>query len=194
MMDARPWTSAALFGGLWGALEATLGTALYLGKIPMRGTMMGLAGLLCLVCLRRLQPRPGVCLLAGVVAIFLKIFTLGGIYPGPIIGITIQALVVEVALTATGGRAIGAAVGGALTLATNPLQKLAMMWVVAGTTAVRSYFKLLREAAEAVGLKDLQPELVFGGVVVFAAVVGFFGGLWTWWVAGRVTERLGDRS
>ena len=99
MKDVRPWTYAALFGTLWGALEATLGTAVYLGKLPLRGTIMGLAGLLCLVCLRRLQPRPGVCLLAGVVAVFLKVFTLGGLYPGPIIGIAVQALAVEIAMT-----------------------------------------------------------------------------------------------
>ena len=51
MKDVRPWTYAALFGTLWGALEATLGTAVHLGKLPFRGTIMGLAGLLCLVCL-----------------------------------------------------------------------------------------------------------------------------------------------
>jgi hypothetical protein len=194
MKDARPWTSAALFGGLWGAFEATLGTALYLGKIPFRGTIIGLAGLLCLVCLRRLQPRPGVCLLAGVVAIFLKVFTLGGVYPGPIIGIAIQALAVEMAMTATGGRALGAAIGGALTLATNPLQKLAMMWVVTGTTAVKAYLELLEKGASAIGLEHIRPELVYGGIVALTGAVGFLGGLWAWWVAGRVAERLGARK
>ncbi len=44
--DVRPWTYAALFGTLWGAIEATLGTAVHLGKLPLRGTIMGLAGLL----------------------------------------------------------------------------------------------------------------------------------------------------
>jgi hypothetical protein len=53
--DVRPWTYAALFGTLWGAIEATLGTALYLSKLPLRGTIIGLAGLLCLVCLRRVS-------------------------------------------------------------------------------------------------------------------------------------------
>ena len=81
---------------------------------------MGLVGLLCLVCLRRLQPEPGVCLLAGVVAIFLKIFTLGGFYPGPIIGIGVQALAVEIAMTGAGGRAIGAAIGGFVALGHKP--------------------------------------------------------------------------
>lgn len=193
MKDVRPWTYAALFGALWGALEATLGTAVYLGKLPMRGTLMGLAGLLCLVCLRRLQPRPGVCLLAGVVAVFLKVFTLGGLYPGPLIGITVQALAVEIAMTASGGRAVGAAVGGAVTMATNPLQKLAMTWVVAGDEAMRAALELFRASAAVLGLDGLSAELVVGLVVAFAATLGAAGGLWAWWVAGRVARRLGVR-
>lgn len=191
MRDVRPWTYAALFGTLWGALEATLGTALYLSKLPMRGVIIGLAGLLCLVCLRRLQPRPGVCLLAGVVAIFLKIFTLGGLYTGPIIGIAVQALSLEVAFTATGGTAIGAAIGGFLTLATNPVQMVVTTWVVTGTEAVRSYLLLLNEAAEVIGLGGLRAEIIFVAVVVGKGLIGVVGGFWAWRVAGRVMRRLG---
>lgn len=191
MTDVRPWTYAALFGALWGALEASVGTAVYLGKVPMRGTLMGLLGLLCLICLRRLQPRPGVCLLAGVVAIFLKVFTLGGLYPGPVIGIAVQALAVEVAMTASGGRAIGAAVGGALTLATNPLQKLAMTWLVSGTEAMHAYFELLEASVARAGVEGVRPAVVVGTVVAATAAIGAVGGLWAWWVAGRVARRLG---
>ncbi|MCU0234842.1 MAG: hypothetical protein MUE90_12530 [Thermoanaerobaculales bacterium] len=194
MRDVRPWTYAALYGALWGALEASLGTAAHLAKLPLRGTLMGLAGLLCLLCLRRLQPRPGVCLLAGVVAMFLKVFTLGGLYPGPLIGIAVQALAVEVAMTASGGRAVGAALGGAVTLATNPLQKLAMTWVVAGAEAMRAALDLMAAAAAAVGLGGLRPAAVVGAVVALYGAVGAAGGLWAWWVAGRVARRLGARS
>jgi hypothetical protein len=192
--DVRPWTYAALFGTLWGAIEATLGTALYLSKLPLRGTIIGLAGLLCLVCLRRLQPRPGVCLLAGVVAVFLKIFTLGGLYPGPIIGISVQALALEVAFTGSGGRAIGAAIGGFIALATNPLQMVVTMWVVTGTEAVRSYVRLLQESAAAVGFEGLNPTVIVTAIATTTGAVGAAGGLWAWWVAGRVMRRLGKRS
>ena len=191
MTDVRPWTYAALFGTLWGAIEATLGTALYLSKLPMRGTIIGLAGILCLVCLRRLQPRPGVCLLAGVVAVFLKVFTLGGLYAGPIIGISVQALALEIAFTASGSRSIGAAIGGFIALATNPLQMVLKMWVVMGTDAVRSYLRLLHEAAAAIGLGSFKPEAVFAAIVVAKGLIGFAGGFWAWWVAGRVMRRLG---
>jgi len=194
MTDVRPWTYAALYGALWGALEATIGTAIYLGKLPFKGAVMGLLGLLCLVCLRRLQPRPGVCLLAGVVAIFLKIFTIGGLFPGPIIGIAVQALAVEIAMTGSGGRPIGAAIGGAMTLATNPLQMVGVMWLVMGTEAVGAYVEVFQEAAAVVGLGGVRPAVVFWAVVLAAGLVGAAGGIWAWWVAGRVMRRLGERE
>jgi hypothetical protein len=189
--DVRPWTYAALFGTLWGALEATLGTAVHLGKFPLRGTLMGIVGLVCLVCLRRLQPKPGVCLLAGAVAVFLKIFTLGGLFPGPIVGIAVQAVAVEAAMTGLGGGAVGAAVGGFVTLATNPLQKLATTWIVAGREAVDASLRLLARSAEALGLPEVRAVAIFWLVVVATGVVGALGGLWAWWVAGRVVRRLG---
>jgi hypothetical protein len=134
-----------------------------------------------------------VCLLAGGVAIFLKIFTLGGLYTGPIIGIGIQAVSLELALTATGGRAVGAAIGGFLALATNPVQMVITMWVVMGGDAVRSYLLLLQEAAAAVGLGSMRPEVIFAMVVAGKGLIGAAGGLWAWWVAGRVMRRLGER-
>jgi len=194
MTDVRPWTYAALFGALWGALEATMGTALYLGRVPFKGTMMGIVGLLCLICLRRLQPRPGVCLLAGAVAVFLKVFTLGGFYAGPIIGITVEALSVEIAMTGLGGGAIGAAVGGFMTMATNPLQKLVTARIVAGPEAVKASFQLLEESAAALGFSEIRAVALFASIVVATGLVGSAGALWAWWVAGRVAERLGLRS
>ena len=194
MNDARRWTYAALFGALWGALEASVGTAVHLSRMPLRGMLMGILGLLCLVCLRRLQPRPGVCLLAGLVAAFLKIFTLGGLYPGPLVGIMVEAVAVELAMTLTGGRAFGAVLGGAVTLGTNPVQKLAMTWLVAGTEAMRSVVDIGEKTVASVGLQGLGPVAIVTALVTTQAVVGALGGLWAWRVAGRVARRVGERS
>jgi hypothetical protein len=194
MNDARQWTYAALFGALWGALEASVGTFVHLGRMPLRGMLMGILGLLCLICLRRLQPRPGVCLLAGLVAVFLKIFTLGGLYPGPLIGIMVEALVVELAMTLSGGRALGAVLGGAVTLGTNPVQKLAMTWLVAGSEAMRSVVEIGEKTFASVGLQGLGPVTILTAIVAAEAVVGALGGLWAWRVAGRVARRVGERS
>jgi hypothetical protein len=128
------------------------------------------------------------------VAVFLKIFTLGGLYPGPLIGIMVEALVVELAMTLSGGRALGAVLGGAVTLGTNPVQKLAMTWLVAGSEAMRSVVDIGEKTFASVGLQGLGPVTILTAIVAAEAVVGALGGLWAWRVAGRVARRVGERS
>ena len=191
MRDVRRWTYAALFGALWGALEVTLGTALHLGRVPLKGLLLGSLGLLCLVAARRLQPRPGVCLLAGLVAAFLKVFALGGLYPGPLIGVLAEAVLVEAAFLATGDRWAGAVAGGALTLALSPVQMVLMTWFVAGADAVEALGRLLQSLAiPAMGV-GVEPALLLAALVGSCAALGGVAGGWAWWVAGRVLRRVG---
>ena len=192
--DARPWTHAALFGALWGCLELSLGTALQLGRVPMKGLLMGSLGLICLVTLRRLQPRVGVCLIAGAVAVFLKVFTLGGLYPGPVIGIAGESIIVELVFTLTFSRGVGAVIGGALALAVNPLQMVVMTWLVAGPEAVRAAIQGVRAASSRIGLAGLDGPTLLTILVSVSAFVGAAVGAGSWWLAGRVLRRLGRVS
>jgi hypothetical protein len=68
-----------------------------------------------------------------------------------------------------------------------------MMWVVSGSEAVGSYLRLLEEAAAGVGLGGVRPAVIIVAIVVATGLVGAAGGLWAWWVAGRVMRRLGER-
>jgi hypothetical protein len=182
--DPRPWTHAALYGALWGALEATAGTALHLGRVPFRGEIMGLLGLACLVCLRRLQPRVGVVLVAGLTAIFLKVFTIGGLYPGPLVGIATQTLAVELGFLVARGP-VAAAIGGIITLGTNPVQRVVTAWIVSGTEAATAVFRAVGQ------IGGVSPILVLAGFVAVAGAVGGVGGVWSWRLAERVARRLG---
>jgi hypothetical protein len=192
--DARPWTHAALYGALWGCLELSLGTALQLGRVPLKGLLMGSLGLICLVTLRRLQPRPGVCLIAGAVAIFLKVFTMGGLYLGPVIGIAGEAVIVEIAFTATLSRGLGAVVGGALALAVNPLQMVVMTWLVTGPEAVRAAVAALQATAARAGLPTVGGATILAVLATASAAVGGGVGAMSWVLAGRVARRLGREA
>ena len=189
--DARPWTHAALFGCLWGCLELSLGTVLHLGRVPLKGLVMGSLGLVCLVTLRRLQPRPGVCLIAGMVAVFLKVFAMGGLYPGPVIGIAGESVIVELIFTATMSRAAGAIIGGALALALNPLQMVLMTWVVAGPEAFRAVVNGIQAAAARIGLAGVDGQSILIALMVVSGTIGGFVGGASWLLAGRVLRRLG---
>ncbi len=191
MNDARPWTSAALVGALWGALELSVGTALHLSRLPVRGMIMAALGLVCLVTLRRLRGGPGVCLLAGLVAAFLKVFTLGGLYPGPLIGILLEALVVEVVFDVFGSHRMSAIVGGAIVLGLTPVQMTLMVWVVAGQDTVTATAQAAQEVLVWAGFGSPGPAVVLAGLVAVASGVGAAAGWWSWSVSSGVEERLG---
>jgi hypothetical protein len=188
--DIRPWTYAALFGSLWGAVELSLGTVLSAARIPFAGLLMAAVGVLCLVTARRLYPAVGMSLLMGVVAALLKVFSLGGFVIGPMIGILAEATVVELAMTATGSTAAGAITGGALALATAPLQRLLWVLVVVGGEGAAGWARALSRVAALFGWRGsptLQLVLAFTGG---AALAGAVAGAFSWRVAGRVTRRL----
>jgi hypothetical protein len=192
--DARPWTHAALFGALWGAAEASLGTLLHLTPWFPAGLVMSVVGVVCLVTARRLAGRPGVTLLAGVVAAVLVVFSVGGLKPGAVIGILACAGVLELTLTLSSTRAAGAIVGGAIALVLAALQKVLVLSLIVGSEASRAYVAAIGRVLASIGL---APESALGfvvGAAIAAAFVGALAGAWAWRLAGRVARRVGVES
>jgi hypothetical protein len=192
--DARAWTHAALFGSLWGAAEASLGTVLKAAHIPLAGLIMASIGVLCLLTVRRLQPVVGVSLATGVVAAFLKVFSLGGLVLGPAAGILAEAALVELAMTATASSTIGAVLGGALALAEAPLQMVFTAVVITGPEAAAALERAARALASVISLPAASPLAVLVAVAAASALAGAAVGGLSWRVAGRVVRRVGGGS
>jgi hypothetical protein len=190
MKDARAWTHAALFGSLWGAAEASLGTVLKATQLPLSGVVMASVGVLCLATARRLQPTAGISLATGAVAAFLKVFSLGGLVLGPVAGILAEAALVEIAMTATASSTLGAIVGGALALAEAPLQMVLTAMVITGPAAAAALAKAARLLAAGVSLPGASPVAVLAAITGISALIGGVVGGLCWRVAGRVARRL----
>lgn len=190
MSDARAWTRAALFGCLWGALELSLGSVLHLSRLPFSSLAMAAVGLACLLTLRRLSPVAGVCLAAGAVAVVVKVFGIGGLYPGPLIGIAAEAALVEIA-TGLLPASAGATAGGALVFAWGPLQRLATTRIVAGREAFEAVLALAARGAGSLGLEQVGVVWAFAAMVATVSAVGAVVGWLAWRLAGRVAGRIG---
>jgi hypothetical protein len=152
---------------------------------------MSAIALACLLTLRRLSPVPGVCLVAGAVALVVKVFGIGGLYPGPLIGIAAEALLVELALTMLPRGAAAAVAAGALVFLWGPVQKLAMTRIVAGRDTVEAAVAVAGRALAAVGLGDVAVVWAVGGIAALLATAGGVVGWAAWRLAGRVAVRVG---
>jgi hypothetical protein len=193
MRDARPWTHAALFGTLWATAEITLGTLLAAARVPMFGTLMASLGVLCMVTARRLQPAIGTTVVMGLVVTFLKVFFAGGLALGAVVGILAQAILLELAFTASRSRLAGAVVGGALALATAPLQLFLFFLLFAGGHGVAALDEALRGFAQMLGLAGPATLALVAYLVGFSMFLGAAVGALSWRLAGRVRSRVRGR-
>jgi hypothetical protein len=90
----------AVFGALWGVVEISLGSVLHALKLPLSGAVLAALGLAVALTGRIFVPRRGATLFIGVIAMALKLFSIGSVVIGPMVGILSEALVAEATLFA----------------------------------------------------------------------------------------------
>ena len=187
--SARRWTHSALFGALWGGAEATVGTVLKASGLPLSGLVMASIALVCLLTLRRLEPRRGVLLTAGAAAALIKTFTLGGLYPGPVLAILLEAGMLELAFLVLRGWG-AAVVGGAMVFAAAPVQMVLMIRIVAGRDAATALAGGARAVLGGLGLPGTSPRELLAGAAILTGLAGAAVGAWAWSLGGRVVQRV----
>lgn len=188
--DPRIWTAAALFGALWGAAEVSLGALLSAARVPLSGLGMAAIGVVCLVTARRLHPAAGQSLAMGVAVAFLKVFSVGGMRLGPLIGILVEATMVEVAFALGGRRGVSAVLGGAGALAWAPTWALFGAALLAGPETVQAFERGMRAVASSFGWRGPTSGALVATLISVAAALGALVGAFAWRLAGRVVARV----
>lgn len=97
--STRELVTIAVFGTLWGIVEMSLGGVLKSLNIPLSGLILSGIGLTIAMIGRLFVPKRGSILFIGIIAMILKIFSLGGIIIGPMLGIIAEALIAELVLS-----------------------------------------------------------------------------------------------
>ena len=191
--SVRELVYIAIFGAIWGALELTLGSYLHVIFPPLADTfLVGLimASLGAIVALvgRHFVPRTGAVFMISVVAAILKMFSLGGVVIGPLVGILAEGLLMELGLLIARRPARWSFVlAGVLAVAWNFFHKFIMMYLLYGKGVYDVYLGMVKEGANVLRI-DLSYALLiivllFLIRVVFGAVAG-----WIAWDLGRVVH------
>ena len=71
-MDKKSIVSVAVFGTLWGFIEATLGNALHLLNLPFSGSILASIALIIILIARIYNPTRGSTFLMALIAAFIK--------------------------------------------------------------------------------------------------------------------------
>jgi hypothetical protein len=168
----RFWGHAAAFGAMWGAVEATVGTFLHALKIPFGGTVLAATGAAFLVALRVVYPRRGVLVAAGAVCAGVKLLSPATTVVGPMMGILVESLLVEIACLGFGATPISAALAGALATLWALSQKVLTQIVLYGAPVIALYRELIQRGEKWLGLSPSGGVKV---VIALASVVALLG-------------------
>ena len=186
------WKRAAVFGSLWAASEIVLGSLLHTLRVPLAGTLLAAIGVSILVAGLRLRGEPGVALRAGIVCALMKSVSPGAIIIGPMIGIVLEASIVEGVTRLTRRAVPGLLLAGALATATPILQKMVGLLIVYGPDAANIYTGLYEFAAAALGIRVFGPVNLIIAFVAAAAALGAGAGATGLQIAARARRIAAD--
>jgi hypothetical protein len=191
----RDLVTLAVFGALWGLVEISLGSVFHAINLPMTGLALAAIGLIIALIGRAFVPKRGSTLFIGVIATILKMFSIGSIIIGPMIGIMAEALLAELMLSLFGkpGRLafICAAMLGALWTLVQPFVTGLLLF---GRDLFSIWLDTLDLGARLFGLAGRAEIWIFLALVLVYLVIGALAGWLAWWLSGLVMSRTGRPS
>ena len=191
-LSTRELTTLAVFGALWGMIEISLGSVLKTLNIPLSGVVLSAIGLTVALVGRIFVPRRGSTLFVGVIAMLLKVFSLGGVIIGPMVGIITEALVAEIVLSLAGTpRRAGFLLAGALGVAWVMLQPFVTGPLLFGRTVFTVWLDLLDSGSRLLGIDPSAALWIVLGFLAIHLVIGGMVGWLSWDIARLLQVRLG---
>jgi hypothetical protein len=193
-LTTRELVTIAIFGTLWGIVEMTLGGVLKSLNIPMSGMVLASIGLLIAMVGRRFVPRRGSTFFIGVIATILKLFSLGGVIIGPMVGILTEALVAEIVLsTRKEPNRMVMIIAGAFGVTWVVAQPFVTGPILFGRTLFVVWLDFLDSASRTLGLGSASVVVILSIYLLIHVVIGVFVGFLAWQVGGQVSTRLGKQ-
>lgn len=183
---------AAVFGGLWGALEITLGGPMQAAHIPFRGTVMTFLGIGLALVGFALTPSRGFVFLCGTTAALLRLLSPAGQPLFAMAAIVVEASLAEITLRAFTHRPstvalVCAAVAAMLWDFAHPF---AVQTLHAGVDLPLAYIRIVRKGAGMLGVSGFTVGAVVAALLMLRVVAGVLCGLVASGLSRAVAARL----
>lgn len=190
--STRQLVVLAVFGALWGLVEISLGSVLHAIRMPMSGVVLSAIGLTIALMGRFFVPKAGSTLFIGIIAMILKLFSIGSVVVGPMIGILAAAIIAEIVLTAAQRPSRPAfLLAGGLAVLWTLIQPFFAGLLLFGRDAMSIWLGLLEEGARLFGLGTEAAVVIAVLLVVVRLLIGAAAGWLAWRVGGLLQTRLG---
>jgi len=190
--STRELVLLAVFGALWGGIEISLGTVLKSLNIPLSGAVLAAVGVSIAMIGRLFVPRKGTILFIGAIATLLKLFSLGGVIIGPMIGILSEALIAELVLSLMGKPSrLSFIIAGGFAVLWTLVQPFITGPLLYGRSIFVVWLDLLDRGRQLLGISTNTIFWLLLGFVGLHFLLGSAAGLLAWSAGQRLEKRVG---
>jgi len=177
------WLKAAVVGGLWASVEIIIGSFLHNLRIPFAGSILASFGTIFLVAFFQLWPVKGLIWRAGIICALMKSLSPSSVIFGPMIGIMLEAFLLEGVIRIFGKNLFAFLLGGSFSVLSALLHKIVGLLILYGFNLIQIYLNIFYFAAKQIHIQNVDAwvlvDLLIGIYVVIgslAALTGFFIG------------------
>lgn len=173
------WLKAAVIGGLWASIEIVLGSFLHNLRIPFAGTILATQGILILIAFNQVWKESGIIIRAGIITALMKSVSPSSVILGPMIGIFLEAALLEMFLFVFRRGLIGAILASSIALSSALLHKIFSIIILYGWDIVLIYKNIYLYFQKIFHTNILSPNefiiLIFFVYMFFGALAGIIG-------------------
>jgi hypothetical protein len=178
----------AVFGALWGIVEMSLGSVLNALRVPLSGAVLTAIGLSVAMVARLYVPKRGSTLFIGIIAMILKLFSIGSVVVGPMIGILAAAILAELALSSFPRPSRAAFMtAGSLGVLWTLVQPFFTGLVLFGRGIVDIWMSVINDGSRLLGLEPSAAVWIILALVLLRVMIGATAGIIAW-SAGRLLQ------
>ena len=177
------WLKAAVIGSIWAAFEIIVGSFLHNMRVPFSGTFLAAASIFLLVSFMQIWKEPGIIIRAGLICALMKSISPSAVIFGPMIGIFLEAFILE-SITRVFGKNLAAyMIAGALAVSSTLIQKLVSLLITFGFDLVAIAKPFYYYLVKVTKLEGVSAQYLIIGVSVTyvaigagAAIIGYITG------------------
>lgn len=180
----------AVFGALWGGVEMSLGGALHLLKIPMRGTFLAAFGIGIMLVGYGITRKPWFVFSTSLICCTIKLFSFSGFMLSPLLSILAEGILAEVLLRVLPVSRIGyiGAAFGVILYST--VHYFLAQGVLFGHSVYMLYLRLLESVSSFFNIPMTLGIVVLIVIIAIKLMLSLVVGWLAWDVQRELHERL----
>jgi hypothetical protein len=182
------WLKAAVVGGLWASLEIIVGSFLHNTRLPFAGSMLAFAGTILLIGFYQVWPTRGLIIRAGLITAIMKSVSPSAIILGPMMGIMLEAILLELMIMLFGNNRFGLIIAGIASVSSALFYKLFSLLIFFGFDLIKVYVNIVNFALKQFGIPEAEPVEILLALLCVYAIFGIIAGTMGYYIGNKAIQ------